>query len=113
MDINSYLADIDPQRADRIRTIIDHIHILYPEADASMQYKMPTFRTESGWVAVANQKNYLSFYTCSAEHLVPFKQQYPDIKTGKGCINFRDKDELNLDALTPVIHSAMNAKSGR
>lgn len=82
---------------------------LYPDAEESMKYKMPTYTTAQGWVAVANQKSYISLYTCSSEHLASFKAAHPGIKTGKGCINFRDKDPIPLEDLKPVIHSAVTS----
>jgi uncharacterized protein YdhG (YjbR/CyaY superfamily) len=76
-----------------------------------MSYKMPTYRAVTGWVALANQKNYISLYTCAASHLESYKQKYPEQKTGKGCINFRDGDEIHLDDLEAVIrHAIENAK---
>ena len=60
----------------------------------TMTYKMPTYRVGAGWVAIANQKHHVSLYTCGPHHIEDFKARYPGIKTGKGCINFRDKDEL-------------------
>lgn len=60
-----------------------------------------------GWVAIANQKNYVSLYTCSALHLVTFKAAYPGYKTGKGCINFRANDEIPMAAIENVIRHAI------
>ena len=102
-----YLAAMPQERRARVDTLRDLIRRLYPDAEESMDYKMPTFRQGEGWVAVANQKQYVSLYTCSAEHLAPFKQKHPKINTGKGCIRFRDRDELPLDDLEQVITSAM------
>jgi len=36
-----------------------------------------------GWVAIANQKHYVSLYTCGYHHIERFKQRCPRIKTGK------------------------------
>ncbi|NMH60000.1 iron chaperone [Alteromonas ponticola] len=108
MSIENYLNRADPVRAQRLNAVIKKITALYPDVVASLEYKMPTFRTENGWVAVANQKNYISFYTCSAEHIADFKKQYPSVKTGKGCINFKDSDEMDVNALENAIHSALN-----
>ena len=41
------------------------------------------------------------------KHIEPFKKKYPDIKTGKGCINFTDKVEIPLTDIKPVIVSAI------
>ena len=102
-----YLDAIPAGRRARVDALRDLIRRLYPEAEESMDYKMPTFRQGEGWVAVANQKQYVSLYTCAAEHLAPFKKKHPGINTGKGCIRFKDRDELPLDDLEQVITSAM------
>ena len=60
-----------------------------------------------GWVAIANQKHYVSLYTCGYHHIEDFKNAYPKVRTGKGCINFREKDELPLDALADVVRHAI------
>jgi hypothetical protein len=80
---------------------------LYPGALVDMQYKMPTYHHGEGWVALANQKHYVSLYTCGAYHLARFKEQHPDIRTGKGCINFKVSDKLPLPGLKQVIQHAM------
>jgi len=72
-----------------------------------MKYKMPSYEYKAGWVSVANQKHYISLYTCSAQHLLTFKQKHPTINTGKGCINFRDNDDIVLKDIRPFIRSAM------
>ncbi len=72
-----------------------------------MRYKMPTYQLGEGSISIASQKHYISLYTCSAEHIAQFKNKHPKIKTGKGCINFKDSDEIPFDDLKPVVKSAM------
>ncbi|NND69781.1 MAG: DUF1801 domain-containing protein [Halioglobus sp.] len=105
--LSAYLAGMPAGRRERVDALRDLIRSLYPDATESMDYKMPTFRQGEGWVAVANQKQYISLYTCAAEHLAPFKEKHPKINTGKGCIRFKDRDELPLADLEQVIKSAM------
>lgn len=107
MNITEYLAHVPDERLPKITAIISLIKQLYPAAVESMKYKMPTFEYQNGWVAVANQKNYVSLYTCSAEHLVEFKSKHPNIKTGKGCINFTASVDIPESDLAAVITSAM------
>ena len=107
MELNDYLAVIPDKRREKFDLLRQLIKRLYPQAVESMRYKIPTFEFENGWVALANQKNYISLYTCSLIHIAGFKALYPNIKTGKGCINFKDKDEIPYHDLEAVIHSAM------
>ena len=80
---------------------------LYPKAVVDMAYRMPTYRVGDGWVAMANQKHYISIYTCGQHHIEPFKAKYPHIKTGKGCINLRDRDEIPFSDLKLVVRHAI------
>ena len=113
MDINEYLGTIPANRKARFNSLLDYVKSLYPDAEISMKYKMPTFTLNDGWVSLGNQKSYISLYTCSAEHLAGFKKKHPQIKTGKGCINFRDKDDIPLNDLKPVIQSAIESNHHR
>lgn len=101
------MSNIPDDRREKFQSIYNLITSLYPKAKISMKYKMPTFEYQDGWVALANQKNYISFYTCGYHHIEKFKTKYPKIKTGKGCINIRKKDEFDLADLKQVIQHAI------
>ena len=107
MSIDNYILQIPANRIERFNAIRQLILGHFPQAIESMKYKMPTYQLGEHWLALANQKNYLSLYTCAAPHLVSFQNKYPEIKTGKGCINIRDKDQFELEDLLPVITSAL------
>lgn len=109
MNVDEYIGNLPENRKARFLEIVRLIESLYPDAQRSMQYKMPTYQSDKGWVAIANQKAYISLYTCSIKHIESFKKQHPTIKTGKGCLNFRDKDEIPLADLPAVIESAMES----
>ena len=105
--VQEYFDVIQPSRKEKLMMLHELILECFPDASVDMQYKMPTYKYAEGWVAIANQKNYVSLYTCGAAHLVKFRESHPEIKTGKGCINFRDRDELPMDSLRHVITHAM------
>ncbi|MDF2179780.1 DUF1801 domain-containing protein [Aliiglaciecola sp. CAU 1673] len=109
MKLKDYLAAIPAHRQERFAALQAIIKSLFPDANESMKYKMPTYEHKGGWIAIANQKGYISLYTCSEEHISSFKSTYPEIQTGKGCINFKDKDPLPLEALAIVIKSALSS----
>ena len=110
MTYDDYLEKIPEYRKERFTKLLNLVTGLYPDAKPSMKYKMPTFSMGDGWVALANQKSYISLYTCSAEHLKEFKKKYPKVKTGKGCVNIKDKDDFPLRDLASVISSAMEMR---
>jgi uncharacterized protein YdhG (YjbR/CyaY superfamily) len=107
-EVEAYIESIPRQRYSRFMSIHELIMQLYPDAAVDMSYRMPTYRIGGSWVAFANQTQYISLYTCSASHLESYKQKYPQQKTGKGCINFRDSDEIHYDDLERVIRHAIN-----
>lgn len=57
-------------------------------------------------MSLANQKRYVSLYTCDARHLASFKARHPEIRTGKTCINFTPGTGIPADT-AEVIRSAM------
>lgn len=109
----AYFDAVPAGRRDKMQALHALAVDLYPDATIDMRYKMPTYTVGAGWVAIANQKNYVSLYTCSAEHLAEFKSLYPDIKTGKGCINFRDRDAIPEAAVKRVIELAISSPKGQ
>ena len=106
-EVTRYLEAVPEAR----RPLVERLHTLivnlYPEAAIDMSYRMPTYKIGEGWVAVANQKRYVSLYTCGAHHLADFKKRYPDIRTGKGCINLKPTDSVSDSALKRVIEHAI------
>lgn len=106
-DVRRYLNAVPADRQAKIMQLHTLILELFPDATTDMSYKMPTYRHGDGWVALANQKHHISLYTCGEHHITAFREKHPSISTGKGCIRFRDKDELPVTALQQVIRHAM------
>jgi len=111
-DLKTYF---DKLPADRRQSVLELHHLVVSSVEGltvNLAYRMPTYRRGDGWVALANQKNYISLYTCSAEHLAEFKARHPDIKTGKGCINFQPGRKIPFEDLRAVIvHAIEHPKS--
>lgn len=106
-EVAYYIRSCAAPRRKRIEQIHRMIIDLFPEAAPDMAYRMPTYRIGEGWVALANQKHYISVYTCGSHHIEGFKARHPGIRTGKGCINFRDRDEIPVADLKQVIRHAI------
>lgn len=109
MTIDEYMAGVPPGRRGRIEELIGHVRAWYPGVMISVKNGMPTLETSGGWVAVANRKDYISFYTCDPDHIAPYKERHPGVKSGKGCLNFRDRDEIDFGALKAVVRRSMSA----
>ncbi len=109
--VENYFKSVPPERSERFHALHSLIIELYPAVVVDMSYKMPTYRVGEGWVALANQKNYISLYTCGYHHIESFKENNPRIKTGKGCINFKDNDDWPIkDIKRVIIHAIEHPK---
>jgi len=108
-EVDNYLNSIPEQRRERFMLVHELILKLYPQAKVDMSYKMPAYKAGDGWVALANQKNYISLYTCGESHLESYRRRHPQQKTGKGCINFRARDTIHRDDLEKVIRHAIES----
>ena len=106
MTLDTYIKAVPASRRERFDLLQALILELYPSAVVDMRYKMPTYHLADGWVALANQKHYISLYTCGYHHIEDFKANHPSIKTGKGCINFKDGDDMPIQDIKNVIRHA-------
>ncbi len=106
-EVKRYLDSITDDRKPLVQQLHALIVGLYPDAEIDMSYRMPTYKVKDGWVAIANQKRYVSLYTCGAHHIADFKKIHPHIRTGAGCINLKVTDQVPVPALKRVIKHAI------
>jgi uncharacterized protein YdhG (YjbR/CyaY superfamily) len=104
---SDYLASVPEERRAMVAEIHEIIRSVYPQVEVSMRYKMPTYEVADGWVALANQKRYVSLYTCGYHHIAEFKRMHPTYKTGKGCINFKPTEPIPAEAVRQVVRHAI------
>lgn len=106
-EVERYFDAVPADRRSRLRLLHTLIVRRFPDVRIDLRYRMPTYTRNGAWVAIANQKHYVSLYTCDPIHLEAFRRSHPAIKTGKGCINLRDGDVLPRKALVGVIEHAL------
>ena len=94
-----YINSLPQQRRERVLALQKMILDVAPDATLDMHYKMPTYHVGDQWVAMASQKFYISLYTCKRENIENFRNACPEIRTGQGCINFKDTDKLAEGAI--------------
>jgi uncharacterized protein YdhG (YjbR/CyaY superfamily) len=86
---------------------------MYPEADIVISYGVPTYRAKSGWVSLGYWKGGVSIYTNGPHNISGFKEKHPEIKTGKGSINFKVSEKIPVADLKKVIrHAVERPKAG-
>ena len=109
-EVKRYLDAIPKERKSLFNKLQKLIKSMYPDVEVLMWYRMPTYKAKSGWVALANQKHYVSLYTNGAHNIAEFMKKYPKMKTGTGCINFRDTDPFPVAAIRNVIRKAIEQR---
>lgn len=107
--LNKYFAACPPHRQERLFRIHALILDNFPDVDVSIENKMPTYKNGPNWTALANQKHYISVYTCSRYIIADFIAKHPDIKCGTACLNFTDNTEIPYSDLEVVIRKALTA----
>ena len=106
-NVQAYFSALPRTRIAHVTALHQLVVTLFPNVIVDMTYKIPTYRFQEGWVAIANQKYYVSLYTCAAAHIASFKKKHPSYKTGTGCINFTERNPIPLEDLKDVIKHAI------
>lgn len=109
--VADYLAALPEERRERGEAIHRLVRKLFPKAVCDFSYRMPTYHVGEQFFAWKSQKNYLSVYTCSAERIAAFSKKHPDIPSGVGCLNFRNRDPFPLRDLTTLVMNALSPSS--
>jgi len=82
---------------------------LYPDAELKISFGILMHKMGKAWVALGYRKDGVSLYTQYPALITEFKAKHPQIKNGKGCINFRLNDAIPLAAVKKIIKGAMDS----
>ena len=116
LEYEQYLADLPPDRRDAVDRVWQVVRSHMPEGYVEdISSKFLTFKADEDWyVALANQKNYISLYLMPVYAFPELKARLDAsgkrLKMGKSCINFRRAEELPLDVIGEIV-SAYNAEA--
>mgnify|MGYP001128724727 CR=1 FL=1 len=106
-DVQRFVDLIPTDRRPLFDMLQSTILRLYPNAVVTLWYRVPTYRSASGWVALGYWKGGISLYTNGAHNIAAFKVEQPHIKTGTGSINFKVNEPLPTESVERVIRHAM------
>ena len=108
MDAALYFSRMPKDRQIGARSVQAIVLDLYPQVRVSLKYKMPTYESESGWLAIGNQKHHWAVYTCGADKIEDYLAAHPEVKHGKGCLHFRPRDTVDPAAMQEVVRKALS-----
>ena len=106
---NKYLAGLPPERKTEIEKVWRRVRESMPRGyTEDIGPKFLSFKAGEDWyVALANQKNYISLYLMPI-YVFPELQAKLDaggkkLKCGKSCINFKRADDLPLEVIADIL----------
>lgn len=118
LSYKSYLASLPPERREEIERVWQVVRENVPAGyTEQITPKFLTYMADDEWfLALANQKNYISLYLCSIYVFPELKAKLDNsgkkVKGGKGCINFKRAEDLPLETIAEII-STYDAASYR
>jgi uncharacterized protein YdhG (YjbR/CyaY superfamily) len=103
-DVDTYIDALDEPRKSSLQQLRRIILETVPEAEETIQYKMPYYTYHGMLCAFASQKNYMSFYLLDGEIVEKNRHLLAGLNVGKGCIRFKDISKLPEPAIRAMLH---------
>lgn len=120
--VESYLANLAPERREPILFLHDLIQKTVPKLKPYFSYNMLGYgavkyknykKQVIDWpiIGLASQKNYISLYVCAIKDKQYIAEKYKSslgekVKVGKSCISFKKIEDINLTVLKIVLKEA-------
>ncbi len=106
-EVEAYLETLSKEREERIRSVINYIRESYPQAKESLDYapktKIPTFKIQEVYVAVANTKHHVSIHFGKYGATEIVAKANPKIVKRIGCVNIPDSVVFPIDEVRLAI----------
>lgn len=118
LSLKQYLAGLPPERRGEVEEVWRVVRESVPGGYVEeVGPKFLTFKAgDEMYVALANQKNYISLYLMPVYFFPELKAKLDasgkPLKCGKSCINFKRADELPLEVVAEVV-AATDAEAYR
>jgi uncharacterized protein YdhG (YjbR/CyaY superfamily) len=112
-EITDYLQKLPAERRETLETIREIILKTLPQAEESIQYRMPTYAADGQLIAaLASQKNYLSLYL-NVEALDSHRSQFDHLNCGKSCVRFKKLSDLPLETIKTILIETLALNESR
>lgn len=109
LSYEKFLVSLPPDRRGEVEAVWQVVRENMPDGySEEIGPKFLVFKADSEWyVALANQKNYISLYLMPLYVFPELKAKLDEsemkVKGGKSCINFKKADELPLDVIGEIV----------
>lgn len=102
-EIDKYIVSFAPEVQERMNQLRALILEIAPEAEESMAYAMPAYKTKGKpLVYFAGYKNHIGFYATPTGH-EQFKAELSEYKQGRGSVQFPMNKPLPLALIRKIV----------
>ncbi len=113
--VDDYLAGLPPDRRAALESIRDAIHAAAPDAEETIAYSMPAFRSHGGQflVSYAAYKRHYSLFPASGAVVEALGPELAPYLAGKGTIQFPIDRPIPLAMVTWIVHVRLTETAAR
>jgi len=104
--VKAYFESVEPADRKVLETLRKWILAEMPSASETMAYGMPTYLLGEPVVSFKRQKNYFSLYICVEAALAAHAAALSGLNCGKGCIRFRQLEQLPEPTIRTILREA-------
>jgi len=108
-EVTAFITRGDQAQQELYKKLQQHILEMYPEVETRFSYGIPTYKVQTGKVWLGYWKGGVSLYTGFPALITGFVARHPNIKSGKGCLNFRLTDHIPWEDVFSLIRTAMGS----
>ena len=105
--VQRFINEIPADKKPMFNELQELILSMYPNAEITISYGVPTYKTGTGWVALGDWKGGVSVYPHGRQPVAAFRKKHPEIKTSAGTINLKINEAIPVDDIKEAIRHAM------
>jgi len=106
--VSKYISSVKDERRKLYDRLEKLIYSAYPAAQASISYTLVRYATGKGGVWLGYWKEGVSVHALDA---AAYRRAHPEVKVGRGSVNFRIRDKIDTALLKRLIKRAMERKA--
>lgn len=108
--VKEYLDELPEDRRKALSKVRALIRKTAPEAVEVMQYGMIGYNQGPVLFGLGSQKWYMALYVCDTKAVDAHRQRLGKLNCGKGCIRFRQLQDLPLDAVKDILIDSLRRR---
>lgn len=109
-EVQEYIDSTADARRDLLLKLHQLVRDVDPEVSARISFRIIHYETPTGWLYLGYWKQGVSLHVGYLDALEGFRAKHPKIKTGRGCVNLKLKDDVPWDALRELIRAALASR---